>query len=44
MTEVSDKLKTDYAAYLAARDAKSAAERYLAKLRDGADWDGLAKQ
>jgi peptidyl-prolyl cis-trans isomerase D len=43
MTEVSDKLKTDYAAYLAAREAKSAAERYLAKLREGTDWDELAK-
>jgi hypothetical protein len=43
MTEVSDKLKTDYAAYLAAREAKSAAERYFAKLREGTDWDELAK-
>jgi peptidyl-prolyl cis-trans isomerase D len=43
MNEVSDKLKTDYAAYLAAREAKSAAERYLAKLREGTDWDELAK-
>jgi peptidyl-prolyl cis-trans isomerase D len=43
MTEVSDKLKTDYAAYLAAREAKSAAERYLAKLREGTDWGELAK-
>ena len=43
MTEVSDQLEIDYAAYLAAREAKSAAERYLAKLREGTDWDELAK-
>jgi len=43
MGEVSDKLKTDYAAYLAALEAKSAAEKYLAKLREGTDWDELAK-
>jgi peptidyl-prolyl cis-trans isomerase D len=43
MSEVSDQLEIDYAAYLAALEAKSAAERYLAKLREGTDWDELAK-
>jgi peptidyl-prolyl cis-trans isomerase D len=43
MGEVSDQLEIDYAAYQAALEAKSAAERYLAKLREGTDWGELAK-
>lgn len=43
MGEVSDQLEIDYAAYQAALEAKSAAERHLARLREGTDWDELAK-
>ena len=43
MNEVSDQLEADYLIHLATLEAKSAAEKYLAKLREGTDWDELAK-
>jgi peptidyl-prolyl cis-trans isomerase D len=43
MNEVSDQLEADYVTYLATLEAKLAAEKYLAKLREGTDWDELAK-
>jgi len=42
MEEVSKKLMDDYSLHLAAGKARSAAEDYLAELRNGTDWDELA--
>ena len=44
MEEVADQVREDYIAYLAKLEAISAAERYLARLREGSDWDELAKE
>lgn len=44
MEEVSEDLKEDYGVYLAKREAKSAAERYLAELKEGRDWSELAQE
>jgi peptidyl-prolyl cis-trans isomerase D len=41
--EVEDKLKKDYRAFLAMEEAKTMAEKLLAKLRSGADWAEAAK-
>jgi len=42
--EVSDLVKEDYAQHLANIETKAAAEDYLAKLKDGKDWDGIARE
>ena len=42
--EVADLVREDYVAYLAKLEARSAAERYLAKLREGSDWNELATE
>ncbi len=42
--EVSERVKGDYLEYLAKLDAKSAAEKYLAGLMGGSDWNKLAKE
>ena len=42
--EVSDRLKEDFIEYLARLEAKSAAEQYLAKLKEGSAWQELAKE
>ncbi len=44
MDEVADQVEADYKDYLATMEAKSAAERYLARLRQGKDWDELAEE
>jgi peptidyl-prolyl cis-trans isomerase D len=44
MAEVASKVKEDAIADLAAKEAKTAAEAYLAELRDGKSWDELAKE
>ena len=42
--DVSDRVKNDVVAYLAAGEAKSAAEAYLSELRQGKDWDELGRE
>lgn len=42
--EVSDQVNEDFQEHLASLEAKSAAEGYLAKLREGKGWDELAKE
>jgi peptidyl-prolyl cis-trans isomerase D len=44
LTEVKDQVKEDLASKLAAVEAKSAAEKVLAKLKTGADWAAVAKE
>jgi len=44
LEEVKKDVEKDYIAYLAKIEAKSAAERYLAKLKEGENWDDLAKK
>jgi peptidyl-prolyl cis-trans isomerase D len=44
MDEVAGQVEADYKDYLATMEAKSAAERYLEKLRQGNDWDELAEE
>jgi peptidyl-prolyl cis-trans isomerase D len=44
MAEVEGKLKDDFIAHLGAKEAKAAAEDYLAALKEGKDWDELAKE
>ncbi|HBF42200.1 MAG TPA: hypothetical protein DDW42_00965 [Desulfobacteraceae bacterium] len=44
MDEVVDKVKRDFTAYLAGKKAKSNAEDYLADLKNGKEWDKLAKE
>ena len=44
MAEVSEKVKNDFANYLAAMKAKEAAEDFLSDLRKGKQWDELAKE
>jgi len=43
VNEVSDRLEADYTSHLATLEARSAAEKYLARLREGTNWDELAK-
>lgn len=43
LDEVRDKVKENYMAYLARAEAKAAAEKYLAELREGGDWAALSK-
>jgi peptidyl-prolyl cis-trans isomerase D len=42
--EVSDRVKTDYTSHLAMQEAKSTAEQFLAKLKEGKDWTALSKE
>ncbi len=44
MSEVSEELKEDAAASLAAESARSAAAGYLAQLKGGKDWEELAEE
>jgi peptidyl-prolyl cis-trans isomerase D len=44
LDEVKDKVREDYINYLASQMAKSAAEEYLKKLKEGKDWAALAKE
>jgi peptidyl-prolyl cis-trans isomerase D len=44
LADVTEKVKTDYTAYLAGEEAKAAAEGYLQKLKEGGDWSKLAKE
>ena len=44
MAAVTERLKTDVVDYLAAHRVKSEAEEYLKKLKEGKDWDSLAKE
>ena len=44
ISEVSEWVEINYVNYLAALDARAAAEKYLAELRGGSDWDELAEQ
>lgn len=44
MVAVSDKVKDDYKTYLAAKDAKAAADGFLGQLKEGASWEDLAKE
>ena len=44
LEEVSDKLKDDFTSYLSTIEAKSAAEKYLEKLKEGKTWDDLVKE
>jgi peptidyl-prolyl cis-trans isomerase D len=43
LDEVKDKVREDYINFLADQMAKSAAEEYLKKLKEGKDWPALAK-
>ena len=44
LDEVKDKVREDYVNYLASQMAKSAADEYLKKLKEGKDWAALAKE
>jgi peptidyl-prolyl cis-trans isomerase D len=44
LDEVKDKVREDYISFLASQMAKSAAEEYLKKLKEGKDWAALAKE
>jgi peptidyl-prolyl cis-trans isomerase D len=44
LEEVKDKVREDYTLYVASQMAKSAAEEYLKKLKEGKDWAALAKE
>jgi peptidyl-prolyl cis-trans isomerase D len=44
LDEVKDKVRDDYVLFLANQSAKSAAEEYLKKLKEGKDWAALAKE
>ena len=44
LDEAKDKVREDYVNYLASQMAKSAAEEYLKKLKEGKDWAALAKE
>ena len=43
LAEVIDKLKDEFIVHLAAEEAKTTAETYLAALKEGKDWNELAK-
>lgn len=42
--DVKEKLREDYVAFLAMGEAKALAEKFLAKLKEGADWNALCKE
>ncbi len=42
LVEVYDKIKDDFSLYLAGLEAKSVAEKYLATLHEGKNWEGMA--
>jgi len=44
LEEVKDKVRENYIQFLANQAAKSAAEEYLRKLKEGKDWPALAKE
>lgn len=44
LKEVADKVKKDFGLYLAAKEAESAAEDYLADLKKGKEWEELARE
>jgi peptidyl-prolyl cis-trans isomerase D len=44
LKEVRDTVKKDYTTYLATLEAKSSAEKYLEKLKQGKDWTALSKE
>jgi peptidyl-prolyl cis-trans isomerase D len=44
LEEVRDTVKKDYTTYLATLEAKSSAEKYLEKLKEGKDWTALSKE
>ena len=44
LKDVKEKVKKDFSTHLATLKAKSAAEAYLAELKGGRDWKGLAKE
>ena len=44
MEEVGEKVKADFSEYLAAEQAKLAAESYLSELKNGKSWKELAKE
>lgn len=44
LADVADKLKGEFIAQLAAEESKKIAENYLAKLKEGNDWDKLARE
>jgi len=44
LDEVKDKVREDYVNFLANQTAKTAAEEYLKKLKEGKDWAALAKE
>ncbi len=44
MEAVTDKVKDDYKVYLAAKDAKAAADGFLGQLKEGASWEDLVKE
>jgi peptidyl-prolyl cis-trans isomerase D len=44
LKDVKEKVKKDFSTRLATLKAKSAAEAYLAELKGGRDWKGLAKE
>ena len=44
LEEVAEQVKEGFTNYLAAKEARATAERYLAELRKGKPWDELAKE
>ena len=44
LEEVQDRVKADYTNHLATMEAKSSAEKYLEKLKEGKDWTALSKE
>jgi peptidyl-prolyl cis-trans isomerase D len=44
LKEVQDRVKADYTNHLATMEAKSSAEKYLEKLKEGKDWTALSKE
>ena len=44
LEQVREKVKEDLTANLAAQEAKAAAEKFLARLKAGEDWNALAKE
>ena len=42
--DVKDKLREDYVAFLAMGEAKALAEKFLDRLKKGADWEALCKE
>ncbi len=44
MVAVTDKVEGDYKTYLAAKDAKAAAEGFLGQLKEGASWEDIVKE